>query len=129
MLILAFILGPTGIIWSILNQKGANRKLVVEEGDLEVNEFSALTQTYKDLLSRSTTATEAAVKAAEAAVVEVKQASEQRKVLQEELDEVRETQRRLRALFTRVIARYNIKLTEEEEAEFESTRLRRRGSA
>lgn len=128
MLIVAFVLGPTGIIWSILNQKGANRKLIVEEGDLDLKEFSALTQTYKDLLELAHEATAKAVQATQEALKEVRESRVQREQLQTELDEVRDTQHRLRRLFTRVIAQYKIQLTEQEQSEFDNTHLRRRAS-
>lgn len=128
MILLAFVLGPSGLIWAILQQKGANRKLVVEESGLHITEFEALTNTYKDLLARSNAASEAATKAADAAQEEVRQSRIQRELLQEELNEVRDTQRRLRALFSRVIARSGIVLTTEEQKELEATQLRRRSS-
>lgn len=122
MLILAFIAGPTGVIWGILQRKDANRKLLVEESDHDISEFESLTATYKDLLDRAN-------KATDAAVAEVKTSVTQRHQMQGEIDELRESIHDLRGLMRDVLRKHSIQLTQEEQARFDATKPKRRRPA
>ena len=119
--LLAFVLGPGGVIWLILSQRQANRKLRVEEiganvssqvakGSLTVDQFNAALPAYRDLLDRSNKDRDAAL----AKMEEYKG----------ELDEVKEKQERLVKLFLQVVKRSNVQLTKEELEELEATRPR-----
>lgn len=119
--IVAVIAGPSGIIWLILQNKQANRRLKVEEtgadvqsrvaeGSLTVEQFNAALPAYKDLLDRSNKDRDAAI----AKMDEYKA----------ELDEIRDKQDRLVKLFTAVVKRANITLTDAELKELEETKPR-----
>lgn len=121
--IVAVIAGPSGIIWLILQNKQANRRLKVEEagadvqsrvaeGSLTVEQFNAALPAYKDLLDRSNKDRDAAI----AKMDEYKA----------EVDEIREKQDRLVKLFMQVVKRNNIQLTTEELRELEETKPRPR---
>jgi hypothetical protein len=106
--LIALVLGTPGIILYLLGRKDANRKLVVDEGGLTVDQFNAALPAYKDLLDRSNKDRDAAIsKMGEYKV---------------ELDNIRDNQERLVKLFLSVVARSNITLTADERAELEATR-------
>ena len=121
MLILAFIAGPTGVIWGILQRKDANRKLLVEEGDHDISEFESLTATYKDLLTRANQATDNAVAEVKASVI-------QRQNMQGEIDELRDSVHDVRGLMRDVLRKHNIQLTPAEQARFDATKPRPRSN-
>ena len=52
LVLVAFVLGPSGFIWSILQRKDANRKLVVDEGGLSVSQFDSLNAAYEGLYEK-----------------------------------------------------------------------------
>jgi hypothetical protein len=115
MLIIAFIAGPTGLIWGILQRKDANRKLVVEEGGLEVSEFDSQRAGFKMLLDEQKELTSKAL-------AELKASQDQRNQQADDMDELRGMLIDIRALFKRVVARSNITLTPDEQKEFEATK-------
>lgn len=115
MLIVAFVAGPTGLIWGILQRKDANRKLVVEEGGLEVTEFDSQRAGFKMLLDEQKELTAKAL-------AELKASQEQRDQQADDIDELRGLLMETRSLFRRVVARSNIVLTPEEQKEFEATK-------
>lgn len=119
LILAAFLLGGTSPLWLFLQRKDANRKLVVEEGSLDVSQFDALTKTYQDLLTRANNATAAAV-------AEVEKSQKAREDMQAEFEELRASQHQLRDLFRRVVARSNITLTPDEQREFDATKPRPR---
>lgn len=113
--LLAFILGPSGVIWLILNQRNANRKLKVEEigagvqqGGLTVDQFNAALPAYKDLLDRSNEDRDRAL----AQLAEYKQ----------ELTKFHQQHERMTRLFLQVVKQNNIQLTQEQLDELEATR-------
>lgn len=112
-------LGVPGIILFLLNKKGANRKLVVEEGGLTVAQFNAALPAYMDLLDREKGN-------AEAARIEIKAFTTEREEMKTEIASLRENQRRLYFLFLDVVRANNIQLTSEQQHEFESTKPRPR---
>lgn len=113
MLIAAFIVGPSGFIWAYLQNKGANRKLVVEESGLSVTAFNAATA---------------------AALAEVKESREDREAMRgqishliEDNEDLRYKHNQLRQLFIEVIRHNDMVLTPSQQAVFESTRPKPRG--
>lgn len=112
MLILAFVAGPSGLIWGILQQKGANRKLVVEESGLSVTAFDA--------------ATAAALAEVQESRVDRQAMRGEIKALSEETEDLRFKQNQLRQLFIEVVRQNNIVLTPAQQKEFEDTRPRPR---
>ena len=124
MLILAFIAGPTGLIWGFLQRKDANRKLVVEEGGLQVDQFEAQRQAFNDLLREQKEINAGAAKELSSVREELKESREQRAHLTEDVEELRAMLTQTRDLFKRVVARSNITLTPDEQHEFEMTKPR-----
>lgn len=114
MLILAFIAGPTGLIWGVLQRRDANRKLVVEEGGLEVDRFDAQRQGFNDLLREQKALTDRAV-----AELEASRKQRERETI--DIEELRRMLVQIRDLFSRVVERSNIVLTPEEQEEFDAT--------
>lgn len=121
LLLLAFFVGPGGVIWLILSQRGANKKLKVEEigadiqnkvaeGSLTVDQFNAALPAYKDLLDRANK--------------DRQEALDKMGEYKDELDEVRDKQERLVGLFHRVVKVHKIQLTKDELDELEATRPR-----
>lgn len=118
MILASFVLGPSGFVWAFLQQKGANRKLKVEEdglevqkGGLTVDQFNAALPAYKDLLDRAN--------------IDRDEAIEDLKKYKEELDELKANQVRLIRLFKQVIRQNKITLTDEQQIELEATKPRR----
>lgn len=142
---------PGTLLW-LLNRSGANKRLEIEEGGLTVNQFTAQTEAYRDLLNRATgslaTANESLATAntnlaisvaelakykeeREALMKEVEKQGKHIEELQEadsaksdELADTRDKLERLRALFTTYVARTGIPLTPDEKAIFEDTQPR-----
>lgn len=121
---------PTIIAW-FLNRKGANKKLQIEAGGLEVTEFQAMREAFNDLLREQKEATASAQKAAAAAqtaadnaITEIANYKAERQKLLDTVEEQGTKLDRLRTLFMRVIRRNSIELTEAEQLEFESTKPR-----
>lgn len=121
---------PTIIAW-FLNRKGANKKLQIEAGGLEVSEFQAMREAFNDLLreqkeaaKNAQTAATAAQKAADDAILEIKNYRAERQKLLDTVQDQGAKLDRLRTLFMRVIRRNSIELTEAERHEFESTKPR-----
>ena len=121
---------PTIIAW-FLNRKGANKKLQIEAGGLEVTEFQAMREAFNDLLreqkeaaKNAQTAATAAQKAADDAILEIKNYRAERQKLLDTVQDQGAKLDRLRTLFMRVIRRNSIELTEAEQHEFESTKPR-----
>lgn len=119
--LLAFIVGPSGVIWLILNQRNANRKLKVEEigadvqqGGLTVDQFNAALPAYKDLLDRSNEDRDKAL----AQLAEYKA----------ELNKFHQRHERLTRLFLVVVKQHNVQLTQEQMDELEATRPKAWGS-
>lgn len=103
--LIALAAGVPGIILFLLNKKGANRKLQIEEGGLSVQVFNAQNAGYKDLLDRADrTATEATNKVEE---------------FKEELKDITGKLNRMYAFVSRIIYKNDIELNDEEKAEFE----------
>lgn len=111
--LIAMVIGLPGIILFFLNKKSANRKLVVEEGGLTVEQFNAALPAYKDLLNRAN--------------ADKKEAVDTMKLYKDELDVVNNKQDRLIQLFLRVLSRASITLTPDEIEELEATRPTRIG--
>jgi len=124
MLILAFIAGPTGLIWGFLQRKDANRKLVVEEGGLQVDQFEAQRQAFNDLLREQREITARAIAELGEVRTELKESRDQRAELTSDVEELRAMLVQTRDLFKRVVARSNITLTPDEQHEFEMTKPR-----
>jgi hypothetical protein len=115
MVLVAFFVGPTGLIWGILQRRGANRSLVVEEGGLEINQFNALTTKYAELLSRAETA-------AVNAESDAKAAKEANADLQGQINSLGDDLREVRSLFMDVVRQHGIKLTPDQQRRFEATK-------
>lgn len=109
--LVAMVLGLPGIILYFLNKNQANRKLVVEEGGLTVEQFNAALPAYRDLLDRANADRKVAIETME--------------TYKTEWDDVMAKQDRILQLLSRIVARGNITLTPEEVAELEATRPRR----
>jgi Mg2+ and Co2+ transporter CorA len=125
----AFVLGPSGFVWAFLQQKGANRRLKVDEitaestvkvqeGALTVDQFNAALPAYKDLLDRSNHDRDEAIDKMEQ--MEKDHKSEVAKY-KRELSTVNANQRRLIRLLRSIVKQNNIILTEEQLAELETT--------
>lgn len=115
MVIGAFLLGPSGLIWAILQSRGANRHLVVEEGTLKKSEFDSITQAQSKLL-------EDARAEAAAAKREADEANDRLDTMDELYDQMRDVVHRLRSLFRRVVSKSGYSMTDSERAEFENTK-------
>lgn len=138
LLILTFLAGPTGVIWGILQRKDANRKLVVEEGSLEIDQFQVQRQAFNDLLreqreiNSGAAATLASVRAElvesrqqlASVRAELVESGEQRAHLSEDVKDLRNALDKVRNLFEQVISQNGVVLTEEEAFVFETTRPR-----
>jgi septal ring factor EnvC (AmiA/AmiB activator) len=122
MLILAFIAGPTGLIWGFLQRKDANRKLVVEEGGLEVDQFEAQRQAFNDLLREQREITARALAELADTRKELSESRDQRKEMADDIEDLRSMLIQTRDLFKRVVARSNIVLTPDEQREFDATK-------
>ena len=122
MVLVAFFVGPTGLIWGILQRRGANRSLVVEEGGLEINQFNALTTKYAELLSRAEAAATTASNEAKAAV-------EANAEMQSQINSLGDDLREVRSLFMDVVRQHGIQLTAEQQRRFEATKPPRRRPA
>jgi len=124
-----------GVIFFVLNRKGANKKLDIEEGGLNVNQFDVQTKAYQDLLNRANKATEEAL--AELATYKkertrlMEQVEEQGRKIRKlekadedktgELEDARRKVEQLRSLFTAILTRTGIVMTPEEQEIFEAT--------
>lgn len=106
--LVALIFGTPGIILFLLGRKGANRKLIVEESGVTVDQFNAALPAYKDLLDRANKDRDEAL----AKLSEYK----------EELDDVRDKQNRLIRLIFTVAARGDLELTPNEQSELEASK-------
>lgn len=103
------------VILFILNSKGANRKLVVEEGGLKKSEFDSITDAQNKAIERAESAAEDAETKASIAV-------ERADVLDGLYEEMREIIHKLRAQVRRVIASTNYQMSPDELADFEMTK-------
>jgi len=113
--LIAFVAGPSGLIYAFLNSRNANRKLIVDEAGLSVTEFDSLNAAYKALYeTEKTTAKES--------IEELHKYKAERENILAELAEMRDFQRRRDTLFLSVVRRNQIVLTAEESAEFEATK-------
>lgn len=118
-----------GVILFLLNRRGANKKLEIEEGGLGVNVFEAQTTAYENLLNRQTQATNDALtelgkyKAERTSILEkvekLERADEDRS---QELRSTNTKLETLRALFQQYVNRTGIPLTPEEQLIFEETK-------
>jgi predicted nucleic acid-binding Zn-ribbon protein len=132
-----------GVIFFVLNRKGANKKLEIEEGGLTVNQFDVQTKAYQDLLDRANKNAAASEQALKEALAELETYKSERVKLMDrvreqgekiaklegaaddtshELADTRNKLDKLRKLFTDVMARTGIQLTPEEQAVFEETK-------
>jgi len=109
---------PATLLW-LLNRKGANTKLKLDEGGLSVTQFNAQTAAYQDLLDRSN-------KALAEALTELKSYKSERAELNKRVENQGNMLERLRELFTSYVTRVGIPMTEEELAVFESTKPKRK---
>lgn len=85
---------PALLAW-FLGRKGANKKLEIEEGALEVTQFEAQTKAYQDLLTRSNEAVKASNEAATAAYAAAGAANEAAAAARNELMQREEERQRL----------------------------------
>lgn len=140
---------PVAILF-LLQRKGANKKLELDAGSLDLTKFEALNKTYQDLLDRAQADAAANGKAAKEALAELANYQKEREELMEtvrkqgqqierlegsdsrktsELADTRDKLERLRSLFTAYVARTGIPMTPEEQAIFEDTKpLFKRGA-
>jgi uncharacterized coiled-coil DUF342 family protein len=118
-----------------LNRKNANKKLEIEEGGLSVNQFTAQTNAYKDLLDRANAELRESVDSLreykaertdlmarvekQGREIEYLKSSDESK--SEELSDTRAKLEKLRALFETYVERTGIPMTPEEKSIFEDT--------
>jgi predicted nucleic acid-binding Zn-ribbon protein len=135
---------PVALLF-ILQRRGANKKLEIEEGGLTVTQFNAQTLAYQDLLDRAGVRETNALAQLADAVKELAQYKEERVALMaqveeqgrkidrleraddtksEELADTRKKLETLRALFETYVARTGIPMTSEEQRIFEDTKPR-----
>lgn len=106
----------------LLNSKGANRKLVVEEGGLTVAQFNAALPAYKDLLDREKANTDRARE-------ELETYRGEREKFKNDIEELRGNQRRLALLLQEIVRANGIVLDEDQQAEFDATKPNPRHSS
>lgn len=125
-----------GVIFFVLNRKGANKKLELDETTTASTVFEAQTKAYKELYDTANAATAAALKELatykEERVKLMAQVEEQGKKIRkleqadhdktDELADARRKVEQLRSLFTAILTRTGIIMTPEEQAIFEETK-------
>lgn len=133
---------PVALLF-ILQRRGANKKLEIEEGGLTVTQFNAQTSAYQDLLDRANASLKASNDNLAASVAELETYKSERirlmaKVEEQgrkierleraddakssELAETRHKLETLRTLFESYVARTGIPMTPEEQRIFEDTK-------
>lgn len=135
-LLLALVTGSVpGVILFILQRRGANKKLELEEGSLGVSQFNAQTSAYQDLLDRANAAVTEARNETKKYRAEREALQRQVTEMREEIDKLKTSDdqkgqellrtnnklERLRALFLSYVKRTSIPLTEEEQSVFDDT--------
>jgi|SRR5690606_5436667 len=118
-ILISFVVGPGGVIWLLLAQKGANKKLEVDElgvrGSLTVDQFNAALPAYKDLLDRSN-------KERDAALAVAKDYKTTLESYKQELDDVKEDLGEMRSLVKKMVDDGRVILSPEEYRILENTR-------
>jgi len=116
---LSSVLGLPAIVLAVivflLNRRGANRRLVVEEGTLKKSEFESFTVAQN-------TALEGARKEIKEAKDEADYVSDRLDVMDELYDQMRESIMWLRSYVRKITSRSSYVMSVEEQAEFEMTK-------
>lgn len=121
--LIAVVVGTPGLILWFLGRKDANRKLVVEEGGLTVEQFNAALPAYKDLLDRSNKERDAAIEREEALTKDFKAYRDETSAT---VADLKTGQQGLRRLVLKLIAQHEYQPTDEEREILEMTAPRKR---
>lgn len=113
---------PGGIAAVLLNRKGANKSLEIQQGGLDVQTFDSQRAAYEDLLNRATAATQAAQNATAAALEELATYKAEREESRGQIEDTNDKLEKLRELFQSVVAGGGIVLTREQQAIFDDTK-------
>jgi chemotaxis response regulator CheB len=109
------------VIVILLQRKGANKKLQIEETGADTNQFDVITKKYQQIADNWQKTAETAQKATETALAELEKHKEDRETISGKLEETNTKLDQIRTLFKQVMKRSNIVLTPEEQEIFDST--------
>lgn len=122
MALIGTALGVPGIITILLQRKGANKKLDIEEGGLEVTQFSAIIEGYKQLLADESSRRADQTKAIAELRGEMNDIRKKEREYERTTRDLYDKLSKLRGLMLRYVKRTGIDMTAAELDEFEQTK-------